>query len=168
MAQIAREADVSTQTVYNSVGAKRDLLVALLTLIDEAGDVAPIHQRIAATSDPREIVSLVAHLRRRMMEGAGDIVAATHAAAVSDADVREVYAASQTSSRTGIQRVCMRLDGLGALRAGLSVDTATDAVYALLHHAVWTRLVDECGWSADDAERWYAERLAGVLLGAGG
>jgi len=152
--------------VYNSVGSKRDLLVALQELIEEVGDVAPIHQRIAATSDPREVVSLVAHLRRRMMEGAGDIVDATHAAAASHADVREVYAEGQTRSRAGIARVCARLEALGALRAGLAVDTATDAVYALLHHAVWTRLVDECGWSADDAERWYAERLADVLLDA--
>ena len=43
-------------------------------------------------------------------------------------------------------------------------DSATDVADAFLHHAVWTRLVDECGWSSDEAERWHADVLARVLL----
>ena len=162
--RIAREADVSIQTVYNSVGSKRALLSALQELVDEAGNVAPIQRSIAASDDPHEVIALTARLRRLLMEGAGDVVVFTHAAAGADADVADVYAESQARSRAGLTRVVARLATLGALRRDLDTDAATDAAYALLHHAVWTRLVDECAWSADEAERWYADVLVRTLL----
>ena len=98
------------------------------------------------------------------MEGAGDIVSFIHAAAASDADVGAAYAASQARSRAGIARFTARLASLDALRDDLDVDRATDIAYSILHHAIWTRLIDECGWSADEAERWYADTLTRVLL----
>ncbi len=155
---------MAPQTVYNRIGSKRDLLAALLEVIDEAGDVSDTQRRIAESEDPREIVASVARLRRLMMAGAGDIVSFTHAAATSDVDVGAAYAASQARSRAGIARFTVRLASLGALRSDLDADSATDVAYAILHHAVWIRLVDECGWSADEAERWYADVLARVLL----
>lgn len=85
--RIAEEAGVATQTVYNRIGSKRDLLVGLQEVIEEAGEVSGIQRRIAESGDPREVVASVARLRRLMMEGAGDIVSFIHAAAASDADV---------------------------------------------------------------------------------
>lgn len=131
---------------------------------DEAGDVTAIHRQIAQSDDSREVVALVARLRRLMLESAGDIVSFTHAAASADAEVGDVYAAGQASSRAGIERVTARLESLGALRQDLDARRAADAAYAILHHAVWTRLIDECGWSAYDAERWYGDILARALL----
>lgn len=156
---------MATQTVYNRIGSKRDLLVALQEVIEEAGEVGEVQRRIAESDDPREIVAAVARLRRLMMEGAGDIISFIYAAA-SDADVGVAYAASQARSRAGIARFTARLASLGALRGDLDADKATDVAYAILHHAIWTRLVDECAWSADDAERWYTDVLARVLLAA--
>jgi len=155
---------VATQTVYNRIGSKRDLLVGLQELIEGAGEVSGTQRRIAQSDDPRELVASVARLRRLMMEGAGDIVSFIYAAAASDADVGAAYASSQARSRAGIARFTARLASLGALRADLDADRATDVAYSILHHAIWTRLVDECGWSADEAERWYADVLARVLL----
>ena len=155
---------MATQTVYNRIGSKRHLLVGLQEVIEEAGEVSGIQRRIAESGDPREVVASVARLRRLMMEGAGDIVSFIHAAAASDADVGAAYAASQARSRAGIARFTARLASLDALRDDLDVDRATDIAYSILHHAIWTRLIDECGWSADEAERWYADTLTRVLL----
>jgi TetR/AcrR family transcriptional regulator, regulator of cefoperazone and chloramphenicol sensitivity len=164
VARVAEEAGVSPQTVYNSVGPKRALLAALQGLVDEAGAVVPIQRRIAETDDPREVIALVARLRRQMMDGAGDVVGLLAGASASDAAVGAVYVESQGRSREGIARAVARLDALGALREGLDPKTATEAAYAIFHHAVWSRLVDECGWTADEAERWYADLAACVLL----
>lgn len=111
------------------------------------------------------MIALAARLRRHMMDGAADVIAFTAAAATADATVGATYAAAQGRSRAGIERVCMRLATLGALRRDLDVSRAVDAAYSVLHHAVWTRLVDECGWSADAAEAWYVDVLSHVLLG---
>ena len=67
------------------------------------------------------------------MEGTGDIVRFTAAAAGADGDVGAAYVEGQARSRAGVGRVV-------------------------------ARLVDERGWSADEAERWYADTLTRVLL----
>jgi AcrR family transcriptional regulator len=166
LAAIADRAGVSVPTVYNSVGGKPGLLAALNDVVDETGDVAGIGRRIGTTTDPVEIVRLTARLRRLLMEGAGDIVVVLSEAAAADPDVAAAYRAGQERSRAGTRGCVERLRALGALKPGLDPGLADDAVYAVMHHAVWTRLVDECGWTADAAEAWYAETLGQLLLEA--
>lgn len=164
LAQIASEVGVSVQTIYNSVGGKGAVLLALNDIVDEVATVSDIQRRIARSEDPEEIVALTARLRRRLMEGAGDIVRVLTAAAHSDPEVDHAHRDGMARSRAGIRRIVERLSALGALRADLSVGRAADVMYALLHHDVWTRLTDECGWSADAFERWCADLLRQVLL----
>lgn len=164
LAQIADTAGVSVQTVYNSIGGKAAVLLALNDLIDELADVGSTQQRIAQSEDPAEIIGLAAHLRRVLMERAGDIVDLIAGGAQAEADVASVYADGQSRSRAGITRLVGRLDTLGALREDLDVERGADMTYAVLHHQVWSRLVDECGWHPDDFERWCADLLRWMLL----
>ena len=164
LAAIADRAGVSVPTVYNSVGGKPGLLAALNEVVDETGDVAAIGRRIGTTTDPVEVVQLTARLRRLLMEGAGDIVVVISEAAAADPDVAAAYQAGQERSRAGTRGTVERLRALGALKPGLDPGLAADAMYAVMHHAVWTRLVGECGWTADAAEAWYADTLAHLLL----
>lgn len=164
IAQIARDAGVSPQTIYNSIGGKGALLLKLIELVDEVAQVLAIQQRIAASEDPYEILRLAAELRARMMEGADDIVAALVGAAYVEPEVARAYDLSQARSRAGTRRVVERLSALGALRDEFDVETAADSLYTLLHHALWFRLVRECGWSPDRFVEWTADMLARTLL----
>ncbi len=143
------------------------MLLALNDVIDEEAQVQPLQRRIASSDDPAEILALAARLRRQLMESAGDIVDVLTSAAHADEDVAEVYREGQERSRIGCRRIVERLDSLGALREELPVTHAADALYALLHHAVWTRLVSECGWTADAFETWCSDILCRALLRTG-
>lgn len=164
IAAIAEAADVAVPTVYASVGAKPELLLRLQELVDAAGNVPEIHQQIGRSDDPVEILGLAAQLRRRMMENAGDIIGVVAASAPGNAEMAAAYARGQQASRAGIGRICARLDQLGALRADLTPEKATDVAYAVLHHAIYDRLVHELGWSADEFEAWCGEALSRLLL----
>jgi hypothetical protein len=106
--------------------------------------------------------------RRRVAGGAAvrgtGVVTAVISEAAADPDVAAAYQARQERSRAGTRGTVERLRALGALKPGLDPGVAADAVYAVMHHAVWTRLVGECGWTADAAEAWYADTLAYLLL----
>ncbi len=164
VAAIAAAAGVSPQTVYNSVGTKGELLLALNDLVDREGKVAEIQREIACACDPRVILALTASLRRRLMEGAGDIVELLMEGAATEPEVAAAWAEGRARSRAGAGRIARRLAELGALGAGMCADTAADTIYALLHHGVWVRLVGECGWSPAAAEAWTAEMLERALL----
>lgn len=164
IAGIAREAAVSPQTVYNSVGGKAAVLLALNDTVDEAGGVHAIQTQIAESTDPHAILALTARLRRQIMEEAGDIVALLAATAPVDSEVERAYRDGLERSRNGTKRIVERLDALGALRQDVALETLAATTYALLHHDLWTRLVIECGWTPDAFESWCAELLQRMLL----
>ncbi len=164
IAQIAQEAGVVAQTIYNGIGGKSAILIALNDIVDEAANVGPLQRQIGQSTDPQEIVRLTVELRSLLMKGAGDIVGLLMAAAGSEPDVARVYADGQARSRSGCQRIVQRLDAIGWLRPELDIDSATDALYALLHHTVWTRLEFECGWPPEKVSAWYCEVLESALV----
>src|SRR5207245_10659934 len=58
MAEIAVEAGVVQQTIYDSFGSKRGLILALLEVMDEEAGIAEIVPQKAATDDPRQAPAL--------------------------------------------------------------------------------------------------------------
>jgi len=152
------------QTIYNSVGGKGAVLLALNDVVDEVADVEPIQRRIGECEDPQEILRLVVRLRRQLMEGADDIIRILEAAAHSDPEVARVLEDGRARRRAGTRGVVERLRALGALRGDLDVAAAADATYAALDPSVWTRLVDDCGWSPETFEGWCADLLGRMLL----
>src|SRR5688572_27541076 len=56
MAAIAEAAGAAVQTVYDSVGPKRAILLALNDVLDEEAGVGPMWRRIAETSDPEQLI----------------------------------------------------------------------------------------------------------------
>lgn len=51
-----------------------------------------------------------------------------------------------------------------ALRPGLTAERAADVTYAMTGYDVFRTLIEERGWTGDEAEAWLAETLADLLL----
>ncbi len=64
----------------------------------------------------------------------------------------------------GSAMVAHRLDELGALRPGLTVDEARDLIWTINSPEVWHLLVERQGWTADAREAWVARALANAVL----
>lgn len=166
MAELAEAAGVSTPTIYNSVGGKQAVLLAVVELVDEH-TVGDVFARLQKSTDPREIVAMVVAMRRRTVEGAGDILHVFGAAAAAEAEIAEAQRARAERTLERCRQIAGRLQELGALRKGLDVASAGDALYALLHHAIWLRLAGECGWEMARIEAWLADVVVESLLERG-
>ncbi|MGC5311822.1 TetR/AcrR family transcriptional regulator [Micromonospora zamorensis] len=162
---IAARARVAVATVYTSVGGKPTLLRALI----EAGVNDPETARnvaaVAVATEPGEVLRLIGvgtrygHQSRpdtiRLMRAAPGMTASAAAAA------RDGAAAYRQALRTG----AVRLDELFALRPGLTVERATQVLWFYFGLHSWPQLVDEGGWSYDEAQRWLVDRATEALLG---
>ncbi|MBM0204161.1 hypothetical protein JNW90_14360 [Micromonospora sp. STR1s_5] len=73
---------------------------------------------------------------------------------------RDGAAAYRQALRVG----AVRLDELSALRPGLTVEQATQVLWFYFGLHSWPQLVDEGGWSYDEAERWLVDRATEALL----
>jgi len=165
MADIAHDADVAVQTIYASCGSKRELVLALVDTIDEEAGVATIVAQLAESDQPEEIVSLAVRLTRQLNERCGDIISALLSAASLEPDAAAAAEEGKRRHRDGTARTANKLDGLGALRPGLSADEAAALLATLTWRPMYAQLTREHNWSYEDCEEWITTILTTTLLG---
>ena len=115
---VAADVGVSVQTIYDSVGAKADLVRRLNDLIDEEAQVGELAGTLSKETDPRAVVSVSARVTRRIFERCGDLVRAGFEGARAEPELAEVAEEGGRRHRAGAQQVAARLAELGALCRG--------------------------------------------------
>src|SRR5438270_10858357 len=74
VAQIAHEAGVAVQTIYDSLGSKRAILLAMLDRVDELGGVPELIPRLMSETDPRLLIALTVRLSRTLHERSAELL----------------------------------------------------------------------------------------------
>ena len=161
---IAADVGVSVQTIYDSVGAKADLVRRLNDLIDDEAQVGELAATLATETDPRAVVTVPARITRRIHERCGDLVRADFEAARAEAELAEVAEEGGRRHRRGAARVAARLAELGALAEGLTVADAGVTLAALSDIRVAFLLADDHGLTEQQIEDWIAARCAEAVL----
>jgi AcrR family transcriptional regulator len=169
---VAANAGVSTQTVYNVVGGKAKLLKAVYD-VALAGDDEPIaiadrptYQKLLTEPDGRQFLARYAGLGRTIHSRVIDLIAMVTAQAASgDKDLRSFVDTIEQERATGTLNVANLLADRHGLRAGLTIDQASDILWALTGPELAERLVRRRGWTWDGFEAWLAETMADSLLG---
>lgn len=171
VAELARQAGVSPQTIYNSVGGKADVLKACYD-VTLAGDDEPIPMNerpearaMTQATTAREFVRRYATWCRTVSERVHPIVSAFIRPGTSDAGIAGFVATIEQERRKGTTFIISMLADRFGLREGLTLDRAVDAVWALNSPEVYDRLIGRCGWTPGDYEHWLAGQLNLTLVG---
>jgi AcrR family transcriptional regulator len=172
MADVARGAGVSVETVYKAFGTKAALAKAVYD-VALVGDDEPVPlaerpeiQAMIADPDPASKLRRYAALARALAERTGPLTGVLLAGARSGGDPDlEAFAATIDGERLiGATGVVRNLTATAGLRPGLDPDQARDLVWALISPDLHRMLVVERGWSSDAYERWLGEALVASLL----
>ncbi len=161
---VAADAGVSVQTLYDSIGSKADLVRRLNDLVDIEADVGEIAATVGTEQDPRVIARIPARVTRRIVERCDDILRAAFTGAQAEPDLGVVIEEGGRRHRAGASAVAHRLAGLGALRPGLSVEEAATTIAAIADYRVALILVDDHGFDVDQVEAWIAVTTARAVL----
>ena len=169
LGEIAREAGVAVQTIYNSIGSKRDVLSKVLDYAaagEHAPTPAPTFVLAQAEQEPdsrKSLDQLVDFWLESRPRTAPFYKLLRQAAAVEDemAELERTRAEQRLRSyRSGASLFAKR----GALRDGLSLDDAAALIYATGHPDVYRFLVIEGQWTADQWATWVRSTLEAGLL----
>jgi AcrR family transcriptional regulator len=163
IAEVAREAGVSPQTIYDSVGSKAQLVRLLNDLIDEEAGVGELVAGMIGSTDPGVVLSLPVEITARIFERCGDIVRIAVAARPSEPTLAEVSREGQRRHAEGSMQVAGRLAGMGALR--VPIDEAARSITALTDVVWWVMLHDDYGWTLDEIRAWVRDALARLIIG---
>ena len=167
---VAGRAGVSRRTVFTAVGGKAALLkVALdwaLVGDDEPVPMAerPVIAEMAAEEDPAALVARWARFIADIEQRAAPLAAVLDVAADVDPQAATVREESERNRVGGARAFVERLEAIGGLRAGVTVERATATAHLLMDPAVHRTLVGDHDWSKDDYVAWIVEVATATLL----
>ena len=159
---VAAAAGVSVQTVYDSIGAKRDLVLALDAELDAAAGVAAI--TAGAAGGPAALLAVPAAVTRAVLEHGAGVVRACLAGAADDAELAAAVERRRARHRALTAELAASLAALGSIPAGASGLVAA-TVAALSDPAYGLVLLDAYGWSLDRVEAFMAATARTTVLG---
>jgi AcrR family transcriptional regulator len=164
MTAIAREAQTAVQTIYDSVGPKHAIILALVETIEEEAEVGSFQAQLAATTDAPTAIRLFVALTRNFAERSGDLFQMMMTASATEPDVAQAWRFANQNHRRGAGFVAAIVERSGTLRPGLAIERATDTIGALTWGSTWQQFIGQYGWSYDECQGWMQESLERLLL----
>ena len=166
---IAAEAGVAVQTIYNTVGSKRDVLggVIELTVRGPAYPAPPsesVGQRIRAADDPAVIIALLVDWLAEVHSRTAEISVAIREAAAVDSELAELEQILADERYAGYRQAAQELARRGGLRNGLGPEQAAATIWSLGHPDTYRFLTHTRSWSPGRYRRWLADGLSAALL----
>lgn len=171
MTEVAARAGVAVQTLYAACPGGKPALAKLVYDTTLAGDHRPIPQSarpavlaIIDEPEPARKLALFAAMAADISERVGPVHRVLRAAAATDTGAEELVERAERQRLTGSRGPAEHLAEIGALRAGLTAESAAQQIYALTGTEVFERLTTTCGWTSADYREWLARLLAATLL----
>lgn len=171
MRDIARAAGVGERTVYGAFPSKADLFRHVLD-VATVGDEQPvavanrpeIHEAFHR-ADPRAAIRATIGYTVSLFERAGDLIMVTVQAADADPDMHAAAEAGSRATRQLWRSLTQTLHDNGALRPGLTAQTAADILYALASPHTHQLLRRHCRWSTQRYSAWLTDAATQQLVG---
>jgi AcrR family transcriptional regulator len=161
---IAEDAGVSAQTVYDSIGSKQALVARLNDLIDSEAGIGALAGAAARSDDPERVAALSAAITRSMLENCGDIIHALVTGAAAEAELQKVLDEGHRRHVQGARTVVGLLRKMKALGGSVDARTAAESLAAVTDFRFALLLRESYGWSLDRIESWMAETSRALLL----
>jgi AcrR family transcriptional regulator len=169
ISEIAGAAGVAVQTIYNSVGSKRDLLSRVLDFA-AAGERAPVpvpqfmREQAEREPDPSRIIDQLVEFWREASPRLAPVFRVIRDAAAVDPEAAALERDRAAQRLENYEIAARILDERGALREGLTVRRAAATIFAIGHPEVYRTLVIEGGWDDSLWTTWVRTALKSALL----
>jgi AcrR family transcriptional regulator len=165
---IAERALVSPKTVTAVFGSKRALLAEVINPEALSTHVRQLIEELRATEDLSRRLSLVAQITRQAYEPLANSLELLRTAGAVVPELADIARQIETRRRQNQARLIASLREQGALRPGLSLQEATDVLWALTSYDLYRMLVVEQRWEPERYETWLAQLLVQHLLASEG
>jgi AcrR family transcriptional regulator len=167
--QIAADAGVAVQTIYNSIGSKRDVLSRVLDF-SAAGDRAPVpvpkfmQDQAEHEPDPRRIIDQLVEFWQAALPRTAPIFRIIREAAAIDPEAATLERDRAARRLRNYKAAAQLLDQRGALRDDLTTAQAAAAIFAIGHPDTYRTLVLDGHWNNRQWATWAKATLTATLI----
>ena len=156
---IAEKALVSPKTITAVFGSKLALLAEVINPEAFSPRVRQLIEELRALEDPSRQLSLVAQITRQAYEPLVTSLELLRTAGAVAPELADVTRQIEARRRQNQARLIASLREQGALRPGLSLEEATDVLWALTSYDLYRMLVVEQRWEPERYETWLVQHL---------
>jgi AcrR family transcriptional regulator len=170
IADIARHARVSPDTIYAAVGRKPALLRELVeTAISGTDQAVPAEERdyvvrMRAASTALAALTIYADAITAIQQRLAPVFLALRDAAITDKECATLWTEISERRATNMRALAATLRATGDLRDDLTDDQVADIVWSMNAAEYWDLLVRQRGWTPADFATWLADAWARLLL----
>lgn len=161
---IAEIADVSPKTIAAVFGSKGALLAEVINPEAFSTPVQRLIEEVRATEDPSRRLSLVAQISRQAYQQVASSLELLRTAGAVAPELADLAQQVEARRRQNQARLMASLHEQGVLRPDLSLEEATDVLWALTSYDLYRMLVVEQRWQPERYETWLAQLLVQHLL----
>jgi AcrR family transcriptional regulator len=167
--QIAAHAGVAVQTIYNSIGSKRDVLSRVLDFA-AAGERAPLpvpqfmREQTERELDPIRIIEQLVEFWQGALPRTAPVFRIIRDAAGVDPDAATLDRDRAAQRLRNYETAARLLDRRGALRDGLTIDQAAAAIFTIGHPEPYRTLVLDGNWDDRQWATWARATLEAALI----
>ena len=164
MRDIAADAGVAVQTIYSSIGTKRDIFIAAIDQMEEDAEVEEIIEQYLATDDPAEHLRLRARNSRAVFEAGEPLFEVAIQLRDTIPELRESFEAGENRHDASVREWMVDRWNDGVFRDDMSRDEVVDVIATLAGYEVYLRLVHRHEWTRDRYEEWLFQTLVETVL----
>jgi AcrR family transcriptional regulator len=161
---IAREAEVSVQTVYAVFGSKTGILAELLNQATFGADYEETVRQTLEEEDPEARLRGAARIARQIHDAQRKGFDLLRGAGVVAPELAQLERERERIRYERQEQMITFLRGAKRLRPDLSSTMARDIFWALTGSDIYRMLVRERGWSSRKYQDWLADTLVRSLL----
>lgn len=161
---VAREAGVSSQTVYAVFGSKSGILRELFDRVITKTRYQEIYQQAMEATDPRESLAYVATIMRQIFVSLHSVYEIIRGSTAVSPELSQVVREQEERRKDYQTEYISHLFNAGHIREDLDLDSARDVFWCLSSRDGYRLLVDGCQWSPERYEAWIVEVMADALL----
>ncbi|MEV7680450.1 helix-turn-helix domain-containing protein [Streptomyces sp. NPDC088341] len=165
VADIAREAGTAVKTVYVSAGGRLDIFRETVHRAAAQSGGAETVRLIRNSEDGPSAIALLAHRTRLSNEEHRESIAILYSALPVHETAAELWEEGTSLYSCALREIASHLDGLGALGPGVTVDRCADVLCFCFGLGAWRTLVNDLGWTWDQAEAELAAIATRILIG---
>ncbi len=170
MQEVARDAGVAVDTVYEAVGPKPRLVRELIeAAISGTGAAVPAEdrdyvQRIRAADGALEKLTIYARAIRRIHQRLAPLVVALRDASSAEPELEALWREISERRAQNMRLLADDLRATGELRSELTRNEIADVLWATNAPEFYVLFVEQRGWTAARYERWLADAWARLFL----
>lgn len=167
---IAKEAEVSAESIYATFGNKRAILAHLVE-VSVVGDDKPISllersfvkETEAETNQHQQIRMFTAQIYG-IMERMAPIFDVMRTAAKTEAEIATMRERILQKRKEGMAHFVRAVATNGSLREDLNIEKAAEIVFALSSGEMFNVLISDLGWSSEQYTTWLTESIISAIL----